>query len=176
MANKVLLTFLGADVIFLLTGGLLIGFALISESAMRSTPTTGNVASHVLLNQCPLTATVVNAVLVFVTFLLSLPVFILPSNRKWLNVHGWLVVFCATFTLILGLVIWFDTLKTRANLASLWAQESPLVQSLLQQRVSIPRLFLTNPATNRKLSSNAAATSTTRARPLCKTQHAPHSL
>ena len=61
-------------------------------------------------------AGVVNAIFVFVTFLLSLPALFLPNNRGWLRIMGWLVVVCATFTLGLGVAIWVETLGTRSNL------------------------------------------------------------
>jgi len=80
-------------------------------------------------------AAVVNAIFIFVTFLLSLPALFLPTNRGWLRAQGWLVVFCATFTLGLGLAIWVETLQTRAALENVWARETPLIQSLLQQKV-----------------------------------------
>jgi hypothetical protein len=85
----------------------------------------------------PSAAAVVNAIFIFVTFLLSLPGLFLPTNRGWLRAQGWLVVFCATFTLGLGLAIWVETLQTRAALNDVWARESPLIQSLLQQKVWI---------------------------------------
>lgn len=82
-------------------------------------------------------AGVVNAVFIFVTFLLSLPALFLPTNRGWLRTQGWLVVVCATFTLGLGLAVWVDTLQTRAELNEIWQRESPLIRSLLQQKVCI---------------------------------------
>lgn len=81
-------------------------------------------------------AGVVNAIFVFVTFLLSLPALFLPNNRGWLRAQGWLVVVCATFTLGLGVTIWVETLQTRRNLSVVWGRESPLIQSLLQQKAS----------------------------------------
>jgi hypothetical protein len=81
-------------------------------------------------------AGVVNAIFVFVTFLLSLPAMFLPTNRGWLRAQGWLVVLCATFTLGLGVAIWVETLQTRQRLNVLWGRETPLIQSLLQQKVS----------------------------------------
>lgn len=77
-----------------------------------------------------------NAIFVFVTFILSLPAMFLPTNRGWLRTQGWLVVSCATFTLGLGIAIWLETLEIRRNLSVLWGHESPLIQSLLQQKVS----------------------------------------
>lgn len=102
---------------------------------MQEKPTVANVTQNLLLGQCPLTAGVVNAIFIFVTFLLSLPALFLPTNRGWLRAQGWLVVICATFTLGLGVAIWFETLQTRQNLSNLWGRESPQIQSLLQQKV-----------------------------------------
>lgn len=85
-------------------------------------------------NNC--VAGVVNAIFVFVTFLLSLPALFLPTNRGWLRTQGWLLAICATFTLGLGLAIWVETLETRRHLSGIWGRERPLTQSLLQQKVS----------------------------------------
>ena len=65
-----------------------------------------------------------NAVFIFVTFLLSLPALFLPTNRGWLRTQGWLVVVCATFTLGLGLAVWVDTLQTRVELSEIWQRET----------------------------------------------------
>ena len=81
-----------------------------------------------------------NAIFVFVTFLLSMPAFFLPTNRGWLRAQGWLVVFCAIFTLGLGLTVWGSTLQTRRNLGMIWGDQTPLIQSLLQQKVSFETL------------------------------------
>jgi hypothetical protein len=93
-------------------------------------------AQYIKTNTNYCVAGVVNAIFIFVTFLLSLPAMFLPTNRGWLRTQGWLVVVCATFTLGLGLAIWVETLETRRNLSNLWGRETPLIQSLLQQKVS----------------------------------------
>lgn len=134
MPTKLMMIFVGLDFIFAGCGGLLLGFTLTSEQRMRETPTIENVIQNILLGQCPLTAGVVNAIFIFVTFLLSLPGLFLPTNRGWLRTQGWLVVFCAIFTLGLGLAVWVETLQTRTGLSHIWAKETPLVQSLLQQK------------------------------------------
>ena len=72
--------------------------------------------------------------MVFVTFLISVPAMIMPMARGWLKFHGYTVVVCALFTLVIGLDIWFDTLMTRKNLSIVW-NEQPATQSLLQQGV-----------------------------------------
>ncbi|KAK7724861.1 hypothetical protein SLS57_004132 [Botryosphaeria dothidea] len=134
MANKLMLTFLGFEVLFLLSGGLLIGFALFSESSMRSKPTPDTVAPHILLKRTPLTAIIVNAIFIFATFLMALPAIFLPTNRGWLRLHGYMVTFCATFTLVVGLILWIETLQTRSMLGIIWASEAPEAQSLMQQK------------------------------------------
>lgn len=131
-----MLAFIGFDLLFAGCGGLILGFSLMSEATMREEQTVKNVTQNLLLGQCPLTAGVVNAIFVFATFLLSLPALFLPTNRGWLRVQGWLVVVCATFTLSLGVAIWFETLQTRQNLSALWGRETPQIQSLLQQKVA----------------------------------------
>jgi hypothetical protein len=48
-----------------------------------------------------------------------------------------MTVVCAIFTLVLGLDIWFETLKTRENLAVIWGAQPQATQSLIQQTVRI---------------------------------------
>ena len=73
------------------------------------------------------------------TFLISLPALALQTTRGWLKAYGWAVTLSAAFTLVLGLDIWYSTLKTRSNLRTMWGQESSRTQSLLQQRVWLIR-------------------------------------
>ncbi|KAF2762395.1 hypothetical protein EJ05DRAFT_134 [Pseudovirgaria hyperparasitica] len=134
MPSKLMLTYFGVDLLFVGTGALILGFSLNSESDRRDEPAVDNVAHKILLDQCPLTAGIVNAILIIFTFLVTLPAFFVPTNRFWLKLHGWLVVICAIFTLGLGLAIWFETLRTRSKLSTIWSNQAPLVQSLLQER------------------------------------------
>jgi len=134
--NKLMLTFIGVDFLFLACGALILGFSLISVQQERATPTVSNVAYNIILTECPLKAGIVNAIFVFLTFIVSLPALAMPSNRGWLKLQGWLVVVCSFFTLVLGLFMWFDTLQTRKNLNVIWGRQEPKVQSLLQERFS----------------------------------------
>jgi hypothetical protein len=133
--NKLMLTYVVVDFIFLATGGIMLGFALISETSSNDIPTIDNVANHLLLSQCPLTAAIVNSIFIFITFAVSLPALIMRQNKGWLRIHGWLTVISAIFTLMLGIVIWVQTLQTRSELLKVWSQEAPRTQSLLQQKV-----------------------------------------
>ena len=47
--------------------------------------------------------------------------------------------------MVIGLVLWFDTLKTRSNLSTVWAAQTQEVQSLLQQKVRIKILEARRP-------------------------------
>jgi len=129
-----MLIYLLADFVFLACGGLILAFCLLGEQQEKSTATVSNVATNLLLTICPLTAGVVNAIVVFATFLTSLAALALPTNRTWLKIQGWGVVVCSFFTLILGLIIWFNTLQTRNNLMAIWVAQPTNVQSLLQDR------------------------------------------
>lgn len=57
MPNKLMLSFVAMDFLFAGCGGLLLGFSLMSEQAMRASPTVDNVTQNLLLGQCPLTGT-----------------------------------------------------------------------------------------------------------------------
>jgi len=131
--NKILLTYVLTDIIFVVSGGLLIIFALTTESETSKAPTIKTVSRNLLLMQCPLSAAIGNGILVFVSFLLSIPAMIMPMTRGWLKVHGYMVVVCALFTMVLGLDIWFETLKTRANLGVVFSKSPDTTKSLLQQ-------------------------------------------
>lgn len=77
----------------------------------------------------------VNAGLVFFTFCVSLPGLLLPGNRIWFTLHGWLVILCGIMTLVLGLDIWFSTLQTRSNVGGIWRRVTDADLSLIQSKV-----------------------------------------
>ncbi|KAL8757434.1 MAG: hypothetical protein Q9199_002218 [Rusavskia elegans] len=97
-------------------------------------PTTDNVAPNLLLAHAPLNSALFDAGLVFLTFIASIPGLIFTTKRAWLKVHCWMVLGCIIVTLVIGLQIWYSTLKTRANLAVMWDAEGPQMQRLLQER------------------------------------------
>lgn len=133
MFAKYLLSFLLADALFVATGALLVTVVFLSKNAMNA-PTTENVAPNLLLSHTPLNGALVDAGLIFLAFLTSIPGLILKANRTWLKVHSWMLLVCILVTLVIGLEIWFSTLKTRSNLAVMWQKENPRIQQLLQQR------------------------------------------
>lgn len=52
--DNVLLAFVIMDILFVVSGGLLLVFALMMENDEKSTPTITTVATNLLLLQCPL--------------------------------------------------------------------------------------------------------------------------
>lgn len=79
---------------------------------------------------------IANAAVVFFTFVLAIPAMVMPMNRGWLKAHGYMTVVCAIFTLVLGLLVWFDTLTSRSRLGQMWITLPASTQSLVQQEVS----------------------------------------
>lgn len=58
MVNKILVTFILADLLFLASGGLLIIFSLVTENQVGLTPTVDNIARNLILEECPLRGSV----------------------------------------------------------------------------------------------------------------------
>lgn len=54
MMNKLMLTFVGFDLLFLLCGGLILGFALVGQQQEAEAPTAASIAYIALLDECPL--------------------------------------------------------------------------------------------------------------------------
>lgn len=132
--DKVLIFLILIDLMFVGTGGVMVGLSIKVRNEMARGPTLANVAGNLLLMHTPLNGAIANGGLVFFTFLISLPAIALQTTRGFLKAYGWLVIASATFTLAIGLNIWFSTLKTRSHLQTYWAEESSATQSLLQQR------------------------------------------
>ncbi|KAJ2902428.1 putative tetraspanin protein [Zalerion maritima] len=132
MANKILLTYIVADILFVAMGAVEIGFAVIVNNVRDEVPSTGEEAARNLLYQrFPLSAGLVNAIFVFATFALSIPAIIIPT-RGWLKVSGVMVSFCSLFTMIVGVYLWVLTLKTKADMSEQWNVQTSDVQDLLQ--------------------------------------------
>lgn len=132
MVNKILLIFVGLDILFLGCAALHLLIPILTRASIGRTPTLSNVASDLLLNHCPLTESMVNAFVMFATFCLSVPALFLQRNRIFLQLHAAGVVAAALLTLAIGLEIWYSTLETHVNFAPIWNAQKPFVQSLLQ--------------------------------------------
>jgi hypothetical protein len=96
-------------------------------------------------------AGVVNAIIVFITFLATIPGIIMPT-RGWLKVSGYMITVCAGFSMIIGLYIWILTLKTKEDFSRLWVTQTSQVQDLMETKFqccgyfnSTAPAFVTNP-------------------------------
>lgn len=158
--SKVLLAYVVADGLFLLMGIFMIAFSVIVQNIQFEIPTEGHQAARNLLYQrFPITAGIVNAVFIFVTFLFTIPGVITPA-RGWLKMGGWMTTVCGLFSLILGLYLWILTLKTKEDFALLYFQQTPEIQQLMQSAFQCCGYFnSTSPAfiTDDICSSPAAA-------------------
>jgi len=133
MGLTVFSTFIVADFLFLAGGAVLLAFALIQRAEMNEASTEANIVRNVLFIYSPSVFGIVNAGFVFFAFLVSIPGLVLPSTRGWLKLLGALVLINALFTMIIGLDIWFHTLKTRSEFSSVYAALPKASQSLMQQ-------------------------------------------
>ncbi|KAL2140628.1 hypothetical protein VTI28DRAFT_3554 [Corynascus sepedonium] len=132
MANKVQIAYLISDGLFLLMGVFILGFSIIVNNIKNEEPTNGRQAARNLLYQdFPLTAGIVNAVFVFIAFAATLPG-LATSSRKWLKLASYLAVVCMVFTTALGLQIWIQTLRLRAEFAPRFSAQPDPVKSLMQ--------------------------------------------
>ncbi|PHH88844.1 hypothetical protein CDD83_6970 [Cordyceps sp. RAO-2017] len=136
MPNRIFLAALVADVVFLATGCLELGFSLVVRSIMFNSPDDGQEAVRNLLYQdFPLTAGIVNA-----GFILAASVFTLiglaSPMRAWLKASGYLVAFCGLFTLCIGVALWVSTLKIKDSFFPTYVRQDPAVQQLIQESFS----------------------------------------
>ncbi|OLN97258.1 hypothetical protein CCHL11_07731 [Colletotrichum chlorophyti] len=160
MANKVLLAFVATDVVFLVTGAILLGYSLINQNLVKEAPTEGMQAvMRLVTGSFPLTAGIVNAVFIFIGFLITIPGMITPT-RGWLKISGYFTTFCGLFSLVIGVYLWVLTLTTKNDFSKIWNAQDPRVQDLMQTAFKCCGYFnSTSPAfvTNVQCPSPAAA-------------------
>ncbi|KAL6361576.1 hypothetical protein LRP88_05046 [Fusarium phalaenopsidis] len=132
MANKVFLAAVAADVLFLASGILELVFSLVVRSQMNDAPQDGEQATRNLLHQrFPLTAGIVNAAFILATFAVTLPGLVMPA-RSILKISGYMVTFCAIFTMCVGVFLWVMTLRIREQFFDIYIAQEPEIQSLIQ--------------------------------------------
>lgn len=135
MVNKILATFVVADVLFLITGAVTLGFSLIARNNMFEQPDEGQQAARNLIYQkFPFEAGIANAAFIFITFVMTLPGIITPT-RGWLKLAAYLITFCALFSLCVGVYLWVLTLTTQFDFFAIWIAQEPGVQNLMQTSV-----------------------------------------
>ncbi|KAI0201757.1 tetraspanin [Astrocystis sublimbata] len=133
MANKVLATFVGINVLFVATGALILGFSVIVRNFSFDEPTDGNEAARNLLyQQFPFSAGIGNGIFTFFAFLCTIPA-LATNSRTWLKAAIVLIVIDAVYTLAIGLQLWILTLRLKSLFTGIWAAQSADVQILMQE-------------------------------------------
>ncbi|PNY26701.1 Uncharacterized protein TCAP_03369 [Tolypocladium capitatum] len=133
MPNMVFLATLAADVLFLATGCIELGFSLVVNSQMTNAPQDGQGAIRNLLYQSfPLTAGIVNAVFILVAFFFTLPGFVSPV-RVWFKLGGLMITFSGLFTMCVGVYLWVMTLQFKQSFFPTFVAQDPAVHKLIQQ-------------------------------------------
>lgn len=137
MPDKVFLTTLAADALFLATGGIQLGFCLVVQSHLNDVPKTGHEATRSFLyHEFPFTAGIVNGSFILVTFLLTIPG-LLMSVRTWLKASGYMITVCGIFTLCIGVFLWILTLRVKEDLFPVFSSADESIQSLIQTSVGL---------------------------------------
>ncbi|TGJ81481.1 hypothetical protein E0Z10_g7287 [Xylaria hypoxylon] len=132
MVTKVLAAFIGVDILFALTGALIVGFSVIVRSTCFNPPTDGDEAARDLLyQQFPLSAGIGNGVFTFIAFACTLPA-LATNSRSWLKGAIALVVVNAIFSLVIGLELWILTLRIKETFSTLWNVQPAEVQGFMQ--------------------------------------------
>ncbi|KAM3442876.1 hypothetical protein NHJ13734_002114 [Beauveria thailandica] len=132
MPDKVLLATLGINVLFLATGALELGFCLVVRGLLDKEPNDGRDAvRHLLHRQFPLDAGVANASIILATSVFALAG-LASKGRSMLKLSGYLISFCAIFTLCLGVVLWVMTLRVKEQFFPTYLDQEPSVQSSIQ--------------------------------------------
>lgn len=135
MANKVLLTSMGINILFLVTGCIQLGFSLVVKSKMQRTPPDGEEAIRNLLYlRFPLTAGIANGAIIIATFAFT-GLGLLSPMRSWLKTGGYLITICGLFTLVLGVYLWVMTLRLKDAFFPTYLEQDPAIQSMIQQSV-----------------------------------------
>lgn len=132
MVDKVLVSHLVLNVLFITTGVVILVASLIG--IQKDSADTDSVLA-LIIHECPLRAGVANGIMILATSALVIPSTLLRENRFWLKLQSVFIICCAIFTFVLSIVVWFFTLSTRARLGEVWANLDRDTQSMIQQEV-----------------------------------------
>ncbi|KAF4449311.1 putative Pls1 tetraspanin [Fusarium austroafricanum] len=121
MVDKIFLSTIAADVLFLSSGVMELVFSLVVQSKMKDVPSDGeDVTRNLLYQRFPLTAGIVNAIFILVTFAVTLPGLVMPA-RSFLKVSGYMVTFqcCGYFNSTTPAFVMDSTCSSPASAALL---------------------------------------------------------
>jgi len=132
MPDKIFITTLALDFVFLASGAIEMGFSISGLNLMLKGPGTGKQATRSLLDQeFPLVVAIFNASLIIASFVLTIPG-LLSRKRKILKIGGHMIMFSGFFTLVVGIYLWLMTLRLKESLAPIYAVQDPAIQSMVQ--------------------------------------------
>ncbi|KAL7899762.1 hypothetical protein HDV63DRAFT_325036 [Trichoderma sp. SZMC 28014] len=132
MPDKVFVATVIADLLFLASGAMELGFSIAAMNLKDKTPTDGQDATrHLLYQRFPLVVGIVNAIFILVTFLFTLPAMALVK-RNLLKISGYMITVCAVFTLAVGLYLWIMTLQLKETFLPVYENQDSSIQSLVQ--------------------------------------------
>ncbi|KAJ6781003.1 hypothetical protein PWT90_09943 [Aphanocladium album] len=135
MPDKVLLTTLAINVLFLATGAIELGFCLVVKGLLdNDVASVGGTEAvrHLLYRRFPLDAGIANASIILGTFVFTLLGLASSKGRAWLKLGGYLIALCAVFTLCLGVVLWVMTLRVKEQFFPTYLDQEDSVQSAIQ--------------------------------------------
>ncbi|KAL7920833.1 hypothetical protein ACQKWADRAFT_297455 [Trichoderma austrokoningii] len=132
MPDKVFVATVIADLLFLASGAMELGFSIAAMNLKDKTPTDGHDATrHLLYQRFPLVVGIVNAIFILVTFLFTVPAMALVK-RNLLKISGYMITVCAVFTLAVGLYLWIMTLTLKETFLPVYEDQDSSIQSLVQ--------------------------------------------
>jgi hypothetical protein len=135
MPDKVFVATLVANLLFLASGAMELGFSIAANNVMNKAPTDGQDATrHLIYQRMPLTVGIVNAIFILVTFLFSIPALALVK-RGLLKICGYMITVCGVFTLAVGLYLWIMTLRLKETFEPVYEDQTSTIQSLVQTSV-----------------------------------------
>lgn len=145
MPDKTFVATLVANMLFLASGAMELGFCIAALNLKDKTPVDGRDATrHLLYQHFPLTVGIVNAVFVLATFVFTIPALALVK-RSLLTISGYMITVCGVFTLAVGLYLWIMTLRLKETFAPIYAEQDPSIQSLVQTSVCLLPLNIDKP-------------------------------
>jgi hypothetical protein len=134
--SKVLWAYALMDFLFVAMGVIMLSFCIIVPKQDKHMPTAGDQAvRQMLFEGFPFTAGIVNSVLIFVTFFITI-LGVATPQRRWLIVVTYMTTICGVFSLVIGLVLWGQTLQTKEDLEPMYLGLSSQVQDLIQTSFS----------------------------------------
>jgi len=139
--KRLVLTYAFTNFLFIACGAVTVAISLIFKQHADLSPTDGNIEQHIIFLMTPTMVGLGAGVVTLVAGVSSFPPLIMSSSRKWLYIHGWLVVIASLGLLVLGLKIWTLTLDEKNNILDAWTLTSPATLLAFEERFNCCGFF-----------------------------------